>query len=77
MEPEKFFGITNGVTPRRWLHQANPGLAGLITDTIGEGWVRDAGELGRLNRYVEDPGFRARFAGVKRANKERFARRCV
>ncbi len=74
MEPEKFFGITNGVTPRRWLHQANPGLAGLITDTIGEGWVRDAGELGRLNRYVEDPGFRARFAGVKRANKERFAR---
>jgi starch phosphorylase len=74
MWPERFSNKTNGVTPRRWLLLANPGLAELVTDCIGEGWIRDASLLGGVARYAEDPAFRERFAAVKRANKERLAR---
>ncbi len=72
--PERFNNKTNGVTPRRWLLMANPGLSGLITDTIGDGWVSDLNQLHRLLPYADDAGFRREFAKAKRTAKEQFAR---
>ena len=69
MTPDKFMNVTNGVTPRRWLLHANPGLAGLITEAIGEKWMTDLDELGRLEPLAEDAEFRRRFRAVKLANK--------
>src|SRR5258706_12040092 len=57
--PEKFSNKTNGVTPRRWVALSNPKLAQLITDAIGEGWVKDLDELRKLERLVGDGAFRA------------------
>ena len=71
--PGKIVNVTNGITPRRWLNQANPGLAGLITSRIGDGWVKDLDQLKRLVPLADDAGFRAEFAAAKRANKERLA----
>ncbi|MCI0455968.1 MAG: glycogen/starch/alpha-glucan phosphorylase [Gemmataceae bacterium] len=71
--PGKFNNKTNGVTPRRWLLAANPALAALITEAVGEGWVADLDRLRGLERFAADPGFRQRFAAVKHANKERLA----
>jgi glycogen phosphorylase len=73
MFPERFNNKTNGVTPRRWLLQANPGLASAITETIGEGWITDLAELSRLRPLVGDSGFRAAFLASKAEAKERFA----
>jgi glycogen phosphorylase len=71
--PERFNNKTNGVTQRRWLLMANPGLARLLDDTIGEKW-RTRLELTRdLEQFCEDPEFQKRFAAVKRSNKERLA----
>lgn len=67
--PGKFTNVTNGVTPRRFLRLANPGLAGLITDALGAGWTVDLERLRGLESFAEDPDFRARFAEVKAANK--------
>ena len=66
--------ITNGITPRRWLHHANPGLSSLITEHIGWEWVSDLSQLRRLTPQAEQPAFRARFLAVKRENKQRLAR---
>ena len=71
--PGKFINITNGVTPRRWLLQSNPGLSALITRHIGDGWPRDLSLLGRLAPLAEDAAFRAEFRAVKEANKARLA----
>ena len=71
--PGKFNNKTNGITPRRWLYKANPGLAGLITEAIGEDWITDLDQLQRLAPLAEDPSFRERFAGVKRAAKAKLA----
>jgi glycogen phosphorylase len=71
--PGRIINITNGITPRRWLHQANPGLSKLITSRIGDGWLRDLGELKRLAPLAEDPAFRKEFRAVKRENKLRLA----
>jgi starch phosphorylase len=71
--PEKFDNKTNGVTPRRWLALSNPQLAGLITDAIGEGWVKDLDQLVLLEPYAADPAFRGQWRAVKRANKRQFA----
>ncbi|MFL6930258.1 MAG: glycogen/starch/alpha-glucan phosphorylase [Xanthobacteraceae bacterium] len=71
--PERFNNKTNGVTPRRWLLQANPALATMITEVIGPGWETDLDQLRRLEPLVEDAAFRRRFREVKRANKERLA----
>lgn len=71
--PDRFINITNGVTPRRWLNQANRGLAGLITEAIGPGWVSDLGRLRDLEPFAEDTGFRHRFLEVKFDNKRRWA----
>ncbi len=71
--PERFGNITNGVTQRRWLLVCNPGLAGLITEAIGDGWVRHLDELRRLEPLAEDSAFLERFLAVKRDNKRRLA----
>jgi starch phosphorylase len=67
--PDKFTNITNGVTPRRFLRLANPPLAALITQTIGDGWLTDLEQLKRLESYAEDPAFRARWREIKQQNK--------
>jgi starch phosphorylase len=67
--PGRFHNKTNGITPRRWLLQANPGLARLVTEAIGDEWVTDLDQLARLATVVEDAEFRRRWAAVKRANK--------
>ncbi len=72
--PGKIVNMTNGVTPRRWIKQANPGLSALITSRIGPDWIRDLSRLSDLVPFADDPAFRGEFAAVKRANKERLAR---
>jgi starch phosphorylase len=72
--PHKFSNKTNGVTPRRWLALANPRLAALITETIGEGWLTDLDRLREIERCVGDAGFRMRWREIKRDNKRDFAR---
>lgn len=67
--PEKFNNKTNGITQRRWLLHANHGLAGLISETIGDGWITELTELEKLLPYVEDETFRRRFMEIKKANK--------
>ncbi|HQR29943.1 MAG TPA: glycogen/starch/alpha-glucan phosphorylase, partial [Anaeromyxobacteraceae bacterium] len=71
--PEKFNNKTNGVTPRRWILQANPELASVLNEVVGPGWVTDASELRRLEMVVDDAAFRRRFREIKRENKERLA----
>jgi glycogen phosphorylase len=73
MFPERFSNKTNGVTPRRWLMDANPGLARAITEVIGEGWITDLSQLSKLKPFAEDAGFRNRFLASKRDAKVRFA----
>jgi glycogen phosphorylase len=71
--PERFINVTNGVTPRRWLAQANTGLAALIDSTLGHGWRLDLEQLARLRPCAEQADFRRAFMAVKHANKERLA----
>ncbi len=71
--PERFTNLTNGVTPRRWLAQANPGLAALIDRRIGGGWRLDLDQLARLAPLADDAAFRREFLAVKRENKVRLA----
>lgn len=71
--PERFNNKTNGVTPRRWLLLANPDLAQLVTEAIGDGWVDDLEQLRRLRPLADDAAFRERFLAAKRAAKGRFA----
>ncbi|HBZ56062.1 MAG TPA: glycogen phosphorylase, partial [Syntrophobacteraceae bacterium] len=72
--PHKFKNVTNGITPRRWLLQANPPLSRLITETIGPDWVRDLSKLRELIPLAEDQEFRRAFAEAKTENKKRLAR---
>ena len=71
--PQRFSNKTNGVTQRRWLLMANPGLARLLDETIGTGWRVDLEQTRELERFADDQEFQRRFAAVKRANKERLA----
>jgi starch phosphorylase len=73
-QPEKFRGITNGIVHRRWMLHANPKLAGLISEAIGDGWIQNPKELEQLKKYAKDPGFREGFRLIKRCNKEDLAR---
>ena len=73
MWPDKIINMTNGITPRRWLNQANPSLSKLITSHIGKDWLKDLDQLQRLSGLAEDAAFRSEFAKVKRANKVRLA----
>lgn len=72
--PEKFTNVTNGVTPRRFVRIANPSLSGLITEAIGDGWVKDLSQLSRIEPLADDAEFRRRFREIKSANKIEFAR---
>lgn len=74
MFPGRFNNKTNGITQRRWLLVCNPPLAQLITDTIGEGWVKDLDELKRLEPFADNPGFQKAFLEAKRQNKLRLAK---
>ncbi|MBI1903407.1 MAG: glycogen/starch/alpha-glucan phosphorylase [Planctomycetia bacterium] len=74
LAPEKFSNKTNGVTPRRFLLLANPRLAALLDDRIGNGWVSQLEELRRLESQVGDPGLRRAWRKVKQANKRDLAR---
>ena len=71
--PERFHNKTNGVTPRRWLGQANLGLARLIDTRLGKDWRHHLDRLAELRPAAEDAGFRQEFAAAKRANKQRLA----
>jgi glycogen phosphorylase len=73
MFPERFSNKTNGVTPRRWLLEANPGLARAITKVIGEGWITDLSQIGRLKSFAHDRGARQLFNQSKLDAKKRFA----
>ena len=67
--PTRINNKTNGVTPRRWLQQCNPGLTDVIRDAIGDAFLNDAGKLSDLNVLADDPQFGEHIAEVKRANK--------
>ncbi|MBB2752100.1 UNVERIFIED_ORG: glycogen/starch/alpha-glucan phosphorylase-like protein [Rhizobium aethiopicum] len=67
--PDRINNKTNGITPRRWLQQCNPGLTGLIREAIGDEFLDDAEKLRPLEAHASDPSFQEKFAAVKRANK--------
>ncbi len=69
MFPDRINNKTNGVTPRRWLFECNPGLTALIRESIGDGFMDDTGKLADLNALADDVAFGERIAAVKRANK--------
>ena len=69
--PERFNNKTNGVTPRRWLAQANPPLAGLLDQRISKGWRRDLSQLEALKPMAAQPAFVRAFRHAKRENKLR------
>ncbi len=73
MFPDRFNNKTNGVTPRRWLLLANPALASLITEAIGNGWVTDLTQLRKIIPLADDSAFRTHFRQAKRSAKARFA----
>jgi starch phosphorylase len=70
--PERFNNKTNGVTPRRWLLLSNPELSRLITDAIGDGWISDLSQLGKLKELTADSAFRDGFRKAKREAKRQF-----
>jgi len=67
--PEKFQNKTNGITPRLWLHTCNRLLSSLISEHIGEAWVRNLEAIRGIETYVDDPEFRAAFYEIKEINK--------
>jgi starch phosphorylase len=71
--PKKFSNKTNGVTPRRWMALSNPLLSDLITEHIGDGWIKDLRQLKLLEPLAEDAQFRARWREIKQQNKRSFA----
>jgi len=72
--PDKFTNVTNGITPRRWLHQANPRLSKLIASKLGGyDFLKDLTLLHKLEAYVDDKEFRKEFQAIKHANKVRLA----
>jgi starch phosphorylase len=73
MFPERFSNKTNGITPRRWLLLANPGLARIVTEAIGDGWMTDLGQLERLKPLADDRSFRDAVHAAKRSAKAAFA----
>ena len=71
--PNRIVNKTNGITPRRWLINANPGLTDLLRETVGAGVVDDIERIGDFERYVDDSSAQDRFAAIKRANKDALA----
>ena len=77
MWPQKFSNKTNGVTPRRWMVLSNPKLARLITEHIGDGWVKDLSRLKALEPLADNPDFRSRWREIKHFNKQALAARAL
>jgi starch phosphorylase len=73
--PGRIVNMTNGVSFRRWLFEANPNLTTLLTGALGERVLDDPGELSGLERFAEDPSFVQHYAAIKRANKDALANR--
>ncbi|PPD01096.1 MAG: glycogen phosphorylase [Methylotenera sp.] len=71
--PGKLTNVTNGITPRRWLNQANPGLTNLIEKAIGAEFKKDLAQIKKITPLADDADFRKAFAQVKLANKKRLA----
>ncbi len=71
--PGRINNKTNGVTPRRWLMQCNPGLTRLITERIGDGFLDDFEQIVALDKHADDPTFQSQFKAVKRQSKEKLA----
>lgn len=71
--PEKFNNKTNGITQRRWLGHCNPGLSDLVTEKIGNDWLKDLSSIKDLEKYADDKEFQKRFMEIKKANKIKVA----
>ena len=71
--PEKFHNVTNGITPRRWLLKANPMLAQLITEAIGDRWITHLDDLKGLEKFTGDAAFLDALAKIKKSNKGQLA----
>jgi glycogen phosphorylase len=71
--PDRFINITNGISPRRWLLQINPFLSEVVTDAVGNGWIKDLKVLSKLSTVADDPEFRREWQRVKTRNKILFA----
>ena len=71
--PGRIVNKTNGVTPRRWLQQVNPGLTSLVREAIGDKFLGDAEAISALDPFADDADFRERFMAVKRHNKVRLS----
>jgi starch phosphorylase len=74
MFPDRFHNVTNGVTPRRFVLQSNPGLSKLISDAIGDDWPAQLDELRKLEPFANDAAFREKFRNVKLENKKNLAK---
>lgn len=72
MFPERLVNITNGITPRRWLLQANPELASFITKRIGDGWTTDFSQIKQLEKFALDDDSLNELIMIKKKNKQRF-----
>lgn len=72
--PEKFTNVTNGIAHRRWLNQSNPGLSSLITDLIGDEYVKDASALINLKKFENDQSVLDSLSRIKRENKVKMAK---
>ncbi|WP_291781098.1 glycogen/starch/alpha-glucan phosphorylase [Cecembia sp.] len=75
--PEKFSNKTNGVTPRRWMVLSNPKLTDLISEKIGENWIKHLEELKKLEKFAEDPDFQKAWMQVKLEMKQELAKRIM
>ncbi len=74
LDPSRFHAITNGITFRRWICNANPKLADLISSKIGKDWIKDASQLEGIKKYADDKEFKKAFSDIKDENKERLAK---
>jgi len=72
--PGRFVSLTNGISPRTWLNEANPKLAALISSRISRVWLRDLDHLQELKKFADDTAFQKEFLDVKQTNKNRLAR---
>jgi starch phosphorylase len=68
--PGKFINVTNGITPRRWLKTANPFLSKLISEKIGDGWIKNLDELSKLEQFIDDDEFCENWRSAKWLNKQ-------